>query len=322
MPEYGFLDHDGNFGALWYETGDDITIFLPHTPEKILKSSLELWRQHHEYVGSPEDKQNYSPEINAAALVTSQENSYMNKATLKPLVRPRGNYNPRVWRGIPPKSPLHRGYNGLSLDQSEYHIYMEGVYSAESLLEELTKLFRTIAPVPANDATYGHRVRELLILACTEVEASWRGIYTANCSTTKSSYSTKHYVKLKPLLRLDEWVVRLKNYPNYPDLNPFEGWDSSDGMTTKSLHWYDDYNAVKHNRENEFHRASLVSLITAMAAVHVLQVAQWGPELYHRFHGNRYSAFETVSFPKYGPEEQYISVPVGLHPYKRVPYFG
>ncbi|EJQ7926517.1 hypothetical protein ACQW7T_004331 [Pseudomonas aeruginosa] len=322
MPEYGFLDHNGNFGALWYETGDDIRVFLPHTSKKILKSSLELWRQHHEYVGSPEDKQNYSPEINAAALVTSQENSYIDKKTLKTLVRPRGHYNPRVWRGIPPKSPLDTGYNGLVRDQSEYHLYMEGIHSAESLLEELTRLFRTIAPAPANDATYGHRVRELLILACTEVEASWRGIYTANCSTTKNSYSTKHYVKLKPLLRLDEWVVRLKNYPGYPELNPFKGWESVEGMTTKSLHWYDDYNAVKHNRENEFHRASFGSLIKAMAAIHVLQVAQWGPELYHRFHGNRYSAFETVSFPEYGPEEQYISVPVGLYTIKKVPYFG
>lgn len=322
MPEFGFLDHNGRFGALWYETGDDITVFLPHTSQKILKSSLELWLQYHEYVGNPEDKQNYSPEINAAALVTNQENSYMDKSTLKPLVRPRGHYNPRVWRGIPPKNLFDSGYNGLTHDQAEYHLYMESTHSATSLLEELTALFRTIAPSPTNDTTYGHRVRELLILACTEVEASWRGIYTANCSSAKKSYSTKDYVKLKPLLRLDEWAVRLKNHPGYPEINPFKGWEEAEGMTTKSLPWYDDYNAIKHNRENEFHRASMGALIKAMAAVHVLQVAQWGPELYHQFHGNRYSAFETVSFPEYGPEEQYISVPIGLYPVTKVPYFG
>lgn len=322
MPEYGFFDHNGRFGALWYETGDDITVFLPHTSKKILKSSLALWRQHYECVGMPEDKQSCSSEINAAALATSQENSYMDKRTLKPLVRPRGHYNPRVWRGIPPKNLLDSGYNGLTLGQAEYHLYLESTHSATSLLEELTTLFRTIAPAPANDTAYGHRVREFLILACTEVEASWRGIYTANCSTTKSSYSTKDYVKLKPLLRLSEWVVRLKNHPGYPEINPFKEWDEAEGMTTKSLTWYDDYNAIKHNRENEFHRASMGALIKAMAAVHVLQVAQWGPEIYYRFSGNRYSAFETVSFPEYGPEEQYISVPVGLHPVTKVPYFG
>ncbi|WNF48427.1 hypothetical protein RHP75_08445 [Pseudomonas sp. SG20056] len=322
MPEYGFLDHDGRFGALWYETGDYITVFLPHTSSKILTSSLDLWRKYDEYVGTPDDKQNYSSEINAAALAMSQEGSYMDKGTLKPLIRPRGDYHARVWRGIPPKHLLDSGYSGLTRDQAEHHLYMESTHSATSLLEELTRLFRTIAPAPANDLTYGHRVRELLILACTEVEASWRGIYTANCSTPKKSYSTKDYVKLKPLLRLDEWIVRLKNYPGYPDINPFKEWDEAERMTTKSLTWYDDYNAIKHNRENEFHRASLGALIKAMAAVHVLQVAQWGPELYHRFHGNRYSAFETISLPEYGPEEQYISVPAGLHPIKKVPYFG
>lgn len=61
-----------------------------------------------------------------------------------------------------------------------------------------------------------------------------------------------------------------------------------------------NYNAVKHNRENEFHRASLGALIKAMAAVHLLQVVQWCQESYHRFHGNRYLAFETVSLSEYG----------------------
>lgn len=322
MPEYAFLDHEGRFGAIWYDDGSDITVFLPHADKEIQKSSLEFWREHHEHVGKPEDKLAFAPEIHAAALAASQVDSYINMSTITPLVRPRGSYHPRVWRGIPPKHMLDEGYNGLPRDQTEDHIYLESTLAASSLLEELTGLFRTVTPAPANDTAYGHRVRELLILACTEVEAAWRGIYTANRTSTKNSYSTKEYVRLKPLLKLDEWVVRLKDHPSYPEIAPFIGWNDADGMTTKSLSWYADYNAIKHNRENEFPKASMGSLIKAMAAVHVLQIAQWGPELFQRFHGNRYSAFETCKTPIYGPEEQYIVPSMGLYPKLKMPFFG
>lgn len=322
MPDFGFLDHDGRFGAFWYETGERITVFLPHKNPPIMEGSIALWKRHGEYEGTPGDKLKYSPELNAAALVTANQNCYMRKETAKPLAIPRGNYYPRVWRGIPPRHMLDSGYNGLTLNDAELKTKTQNALSAASLFEELSNLFRSVEPNPLNDAAYGHKVRELLILACTEVEANWRGVYEANKSSTKKPDGTRDYVKLKPLLRLDEWAVRLKNYPDYPLLKPFSGWSDAEGMTTQSLHWYHSYNAVKHDREKEFHRATLGSLIMAMAAIHVLQISQWGPELYHRFQGNQFSIFETVKTPEYEAHEQYILVDADTYQSLRIMYFG
>lgn len=322
MPEFGFLDHDGKFGAFWYDAEDKITVFLPHKKPTIMEGSIAHWKSHGEYEGSLGDRDKYPAELNAAALVTAQANCYMRKETVKPLAIPRGNYYPRVWRGIPPKHMLDGGYNGLTLSDSEQKTKTQNALSAASLFEEINVLFRSVEPNPSNDAAFGHKVRELLILACTEVEANWRGVYESNKSNSKKPDGTRDYVKLKPLLRLDDWVVRLKNHPDYPPLKPFEGWSDAEGMTTKSLPWYHSYNAVKHDREKEFYQASLGSLIMAMAAIHILQVSQWGPELYHRFHGNQYSIFETVKTPEYEAHEQYILVEVGLCPSQRIMYFG
>lgn len=323
MPDFGFLDHDGRFGAFWYDSDEMITVFLPHNSPQIIVGSIADWKEHGEYEGTPGDKVKYPPEVNAAALVTAQVNSYMRKDTVQPLVIERGHYYPRVWRGIPPKNMLDSGYNGLALNDEEQKTKTQNALSAASLFEEMITLFRSVEPSPVNDATFGRKIRELLILACTEVEANWRGIYQSNTSSLKRKPDgTRDYVKLKPLLRLDEWVVRLKNYPDYPVLKPFEKWSDTEGMTTKSLAWYHSYNAVKHDRENEFDKATFGSLIMAMAAIHVLQVAQWGPSLYLRFQGNQFSAFETVTVPEYKAHEQYILVRSDLYPSQRVMYFG
>ncbi|WP_185753096.1 hypothetical protein [Pseudomonas fluorescens] len=322
MNTYGFLDHDGKFGAIWYESGDDISVYLPHKSNGIFTTNLDHWHRYSDYVGTASDLADYSPEINAAALVASQNNVYIKKSTIQPLTLEPGKYHPRVWRGIPSRNAFDSGYNGMAISEDDHRVYIESSHAAASLFEELSSLFRVIEPNPTNDCCFGHKVRELIILACTEVETCWRGVMSGNRSTPKRSYSTKDYVKLLPLLRLDEWSVKLKNYPSYPVIYPFKGWSAEEGETTKSLGWYDSYNAVKHDREGEFEKATLHTLISALGAVHIMLVAQWGPELFHRFLGNRFSVFETVSIPKYDPESQYICVPAGVFPIVAAPFFG
>lgn len=323
MNVYGFFDHEGRFGALWYETGEEISVYLPHKSfGSIFKSSLEIWHKHHDYVGTPSDLDEYSAEINAGALVAAQNSTHINKKTIKKMDIPPGAYFPRVWRGVPPKNILGGGYNGMSLSDADQRICIESAQAAASLFEELIDLFRVVEPSEKNSTTYGHRIRELLILACAEVESCWRGVLSSNSSSPKRIYTTQDYVKLLPLLKLDEWSVKLKNYPGYPVIYPFLGWDASQGQTTKSLSWYASYNAVKHDREGEFEKATLQSLIMALGALHVMQVAQWGPELYLRFIGNRFSVFDTKSIPEYGPENQYICVEGGCFPIEQKHYFG
>jgi len=70
---------------------------------------------------------------------------------------------------------------------------------ARTLLRQLERICQTVQPSPANFQAFGHDIRNLLILACTEVEAQWRGILVAN-GTTKIRLTTADYVVLAEVL--------------------------------------------------------------------------------------------------------------------------
>jgi hypothetical protein len=107
--------------------------------------------------------------------------------------------------------------------------------------------------MPTNFEAYGHEIRNLLILAATEVEAHWKGVLRAN---SQRADTTADYVKLLPAMKLNEYAVKLPFYPWLDAVKPFKGWSNS--KTTQSLAWYDAYNAVKHDRETEFEKGTLL----------------------------------------------------------------
>ena len=81
---------------------------------------------------------------------------------------------------------------------------------------------------------YGHEIRNLLILAATEVEMHWRGILTANGSST-SKFNTNEYIKLADALRLVDYAITFLDFPDLQLIRPFAGWSKAD--PTKSLGW-------------------------------------------------------------------------------------
>jgi hypothetical protein len=136
------------------------------------------------------------------------------------------------------------------------------------------------------------------------VETAWRSILEANSSEKKKSYTTKDYFALWEPLRLKEWSVALKDYPDLGQFSPFCLWEQS--CPTQSLPWYDAYNAVKHHREERFKSATLGNLIEAAASLHIMQCAQFGPEMYSRFLGNEKSPFYTVKHPIHDLSDIYV----------------
>jgi hypothetical protein len=119
------------------------------------------------------------------------------------------------------------------------------------LLTKMQEVFETVEPNPSNAQTFGHKIRELLLLAAMEVEASWAAVLRAN-GYAGDRWNTKDYVKLlKPML-LDSFTLKLRSYPEFPPIAPFEGWNAQ--SPTKSLDWYDAYNQTKHNREEHLAR--------------------------------------------------------------------
>lgn len=146
---------------------------------------------------------------------------------------------------------------------------------ALSLLRLLQRICQTVQPGPKTFAAFGHDIRNLLILACTEAEAHWRGVLVANGAQRKA-FKTTDYVKLVDIMRLRDFAVSFPDFPDLDPIRPFDGWGLGENPTI-DLPWYADYNAVKHNREEEFERANLLCAFQALSAVAVMLVAQYGP---------------------------------------------
>src|SRR5690606_35226317 len=107
-----------------------------------------------------------------------------------------------------------------------------------------------------NLKSFRHRTRELLALACMEVEASLRAVLRASGSFSgRDRFNMNDYVRACEPLCLREFQVTLRRHPNVGPLRPFQSWDIK--QPTASLPWYDAYNATKHDRETALDRATL-----------------------------------------------------------------
>ncbi len=164
-----------------------------------------------------------------------------------------GQYYPRIGRG------------GMPFGENPNHLALQsGLQSQLLMLEELNRIFTTVYPDPKNTSAFGHKFRNLLMLACTEFESQCIGILKANAVTEIGNYyNTQDYIKLKDPLKLDKYKLRLRYFPNYPLIKPFQGWSGSN--PTASLIWYESYNKTKHNREENFEQASLNNVVLALA---------------------------------------------------------
>jgi hypothetical protein len=303
MTEIFTIRRNGSLFAFW-QTGDAVAFYTPGllgVPERWQLTFAEIIQSTNN-IHYDESKSHQFPDI--------VNHVWRHLGPFDPLdregvriskVKP-GRYHPKIWRGFfDPGNPLA---SDDVIDPHEIYgySYTQSIVAAGSLLEQLDELFRSIEPAKGNLKAYGHRTRELLILACTEIETGWRAVLEENSITKKCKYTTNDYVKLKEPLRLSEWTVRLQNYPNLGHFCPYRTWQ--DSTPTQSLSWYDAYNACKHDREGSFERANLENLLGAMAALNVLLAAQWGPA---NFGGSwpLNGPFQFVDLPLYAPDEVY-----------------
>lgn len=201
-----------------------------------------------------------------------------NKFVIHRMELPPGGYFPRMAR--PEANHSGESLGALPNIGEETFTLTSALNSMRSLVGALDLIFRTVHPVDANMKCFGDSIRNLLILACTECEAHWRGILAANNALPKDP-RTRHFIKLKKAMRLDEFAVKLHQYPWLGSFRPFAGWNVD--FPTKSLLWYDDYNASKHSREIEFHRSTINSAINSVIAVWILIVAQFGYDGIRKF---------------------------------------
>jgi hypothetical protein len=212
-----------------------------------------------------------------------------------------GEYHPRVWRtGV----DIERiGEPVLQVEDTPFRgSFVNSLEQIEGLFDGLLSIFRVVHPAANNVRAYGGAIRDIIILACTEVEAQWKAVLEANGVGPSAFYfKTQDYVKLLPVLKLDGYEVGLIRYPEITAISPFAGWDPA--KPTQSLPWYEAYNQMKHDREANFDQASLQHAIYAVAACVVMLAAQFGAEALRRHHLK--PIFEFKRRPMWEPKDWY-----------------
>jgi hypothetical protein len=172
-----------------------------------------------------------------------------------------------------------------------------------ALIAQLFSICETIQPIGSNLKAYGHSTRNLLILACTEVEMHLKGVLNAN-GISKDRMNLTDYAYVSVPLKLREYELSFPAFPWLEPFRPFSEFGIGNGLS-HVLTWYQAYNAVKHNRENEFEKADLENVFNAVAACAILLVAQFGwikglikgSELSRQFH--------FISQPSFDPSQWY-----------------
>jgi hypothetical protein len=162
-----------------------------------------------------------------------------------------------------------------------------------------------VEPNQANMQTYGHHNRNTLLLAAMEFENESKGVLNANGYIPNASsgrWSTVDFVKVLGPLRLQEYKVDLAFYPQIGSRQPFQGWNAQ--ASTQTLPWYDAYNAVKHDREHEFHRATLETAIDAVTACAIMLAAQY--RLIWSWRDQIGGFFRFGENPEWAPVQRYV----------------
>jgi len=221
-----------------------------------------------------------------------------------------GQFYPRIYRPMAPPFGRRRPPRDEVTATSS-------LMQLASAREQLERVFRTIAPESNNFNAYGHEIRNLMLLACTEVESECKGILKANgVKVPKDRWSTKDFVKVRDALRLEQFEVSLPMYPSLQKRTPFRGWDKD--KPTESLSWYKAYNIVKHDRAEKFTEAKLIHAVDAVAACAVLLATQYGSiSGWEDQVGNFFSLSRNTSYPI---NETYLFPLEGEFEWKQVKY--
>ncbi len=204
-------------------------------------------------------------------------------------------YHPRIARALP---------GGFDLwaypAETDREFIARGRDHLSAIVEQLSGIFRVVEPGGSNAQAFGPSIMNLLIVACTEVEAQWKSVLHAN---GYAGSSTKDYFKTCEALRLKEYSVLLAPYPWLAPIQPFADWSSD--RPSGSLAWYDAYNDVKHDRYTNYSKATLSHCISAVSAIAILLVAQFGATALTSEHGRM---FEFQSVPAARLEYTYLTI--------------
>jgi hypothetical protein len=137
--------------------------------------------------------------------------------------------------------------------------------------KDVLELFDYIEPSCANLATHSHRIHELLLRTCVEIEANCTAVLRENGYVRNGNWNMGDYKKLEQSHYLSQYEVKVPNWLGSAGVRaPFSSWAASG-----SLAWYAAYNETKHDRHLNFTKANFENLIDAVTGLSVLLASQF-----------------------------------------------
>lgn len=192
--------------------------------------------------------------------------------------------------------PYHRNYRGFVpgpnsgysqwayiVDRS-YAQFPEHYVRAFLLIQhDLLDLFEYVEPSDLNLDTYSHRIYNLFIRACIEIEANFKAILRENIYTptskgekprTENEWNMTDYIKVNVTHHLSSYKVHLPIWSGKQStIVPFEDWNRS-----SHLSWYRAYNISKHDRAKGFESANFSNMLHAVSGLLALLSSQFGTQ--------------------------------------------
>lgn len=170
--------------------------------------------------------------------------------------------NKCIWK------PLMVGDMGRELNYTVYEL-CKAKRDLSVLIQKLQEILLYVEPASKCLQTYSHKLRELLILACTEFESSLKSYGFGN------NERTSDYIKILDFIDLKKYKIELAGYSERFQSMPFVDWSISE--PTKSLSWYYAYTQTKHNRIGSFNLATLENCIHAICANIIMFTIRYSP---------------------------------------------
>jgi hypothetical protein len=143
--------------------------------------------------------------------------------------------------------------------------------------QDMLALFSYVEPSDANLSTYSHRIQQLLMRCCVEIEANFTAIFLDNGFVrANQQLNIADYRLINISHRLASFEVRVPGWKGLSGVRrPFAAWETNQPLT-----WYRAYNKSKHNRHENFQLATFDALIDAFCGLNVLLSAQFLDEEY------------------------------------------
>ena len=137
--------------------------------------------------------------------------------------------------------------------------------------KDMLELFNFIEPSDLNLATHSHRIHELLLRTCVEVEANCTAILRENGYVSAGNWTMGDYKKIEQSHYLSQFEIKIPHWLGALGVRkPFLSWG-----TASSLGWYTSYNNTKHDRHLNFSEANFGNLIDAVCGLAAILASQF-----------------------------------------------